>query len=508
MSSIQIQIGNRREAVPFSGTLPISTVTASYGLAMPCGGHHTCGKCKIKAFGALSPLTTEELRLLTADEIEQGYRLACSLSAVGDCTIVLPGNSPKDGEVLLGGTQTDVSSEGWGLAVDIGTTTIAVYACYKGKVVQSTGQLNAQSVHGADVITRIGAKKHEELHKIVVSQITDLFRQALPASVSEKDVQQIVITGNTTMLHFLMGYDPASIAVSPFTPKSLFGESLPAKELFPEYEQAELFLPPCISSYVGADTVCAMTAAHILEQNKTVLLADIGTNGEMALYHKGKLYTCSTAAGPALEGACIHMGMAAAPGAVDKVTLGESGELLWHTIGDKPPKGLCGSGLISLMACLVESGRIDETGALCDEEEAPDGSDESCVLIGDSGVFLTQKDIRQVQLAKAAICAGILTMLEECGLTAEQVDDFLICGGFGSYINAHAAAIIGLFPPVLENRVQVLGNAAGSGAVMMLSSHYRQIADKLQQEAALIELSASPVFMEQYIEQMCFGTES
>ncbi len=507
MSSIQIQIGNCREAVPFTGSLPISSITASYGLAMPCGGHHTCGKCKIKAFGALSPLAPEELRLLTPEEINQGFRLACSLSAIGDCTIILPDNKQQEGEVLLKGTQTDISSEGWGIAADIGTTTIAVYACHHGQIVKSIGQLNAQSVHGADVITRIGVKKPKELHEIIISQLSQLFRQALPDTVSEKEVQHIVITGNTTMLHFLMGYDPSSIAVSPFTPQSLFGQSLSTKELFPEYSQAELFLPPCVSSYVGADTVCAMTAAHLLEQHKTVLLADIGTNGEMALYHQGKLYTCSTAAGPALEGACIHMGMAAAPGAIDKVTLGKNGELLWHTIGDQPAKGICGSGLISLIACLVENGRIDETGALCEEEEAPDGCGESCVRIGDSGVFLTQKDIRQVQLAKAAICAGILTMLEACGLSAEQVDTFFICGGFGSYINAHAAAVIGLFPLALENKVQVLGNAAGSGAVMMLSAHYREIADRLQREASLIELSESPVFMEQYIEQMYFGME-
>ena len=504
MSTVTIQIGPHKKSVPFTGELSLSSITAPYGLPMPCGGHHTCGKCKVKAFGSLSPLTSEEERLLTPQEIADGVRMACSAVATGDCTVILPDKDHRQGEVLLDGTQAQVEAEGWGIAVDIGTTTIAVYACHSGKIVRGAGELNAQSVHGADVITRIGAKRHEELHQIVVSQLEELFVRALGSDAAPADVKKIVITGNTTMLHFLAGYDPSPIAVSPFTPQSLFGETMPASRYFTAYENAELYLPPCISAYVGADMVCAMTASHMTETGGTVLLADIGTNGEMGLYHNGKLYTCSTAAGPALEGACIHMGMAAAPGAIDRVTLGQDRELLWHTIGEQPPKGLCGSGLVSLMARLVETGQLDETGALEDPEEAPDDSGEDCVPIGDSGVFLTQQDVRQVQLAKAAICAGILTMLEECGLSAGDVDTFYICGGFGSYIDPHAAAVIGLFPKELENKVKVLGNAAGSGAVMMLSQLYRDTAAKLREEAKLIELSTSPVFMEQYIEQMCF----
>ncbi len=504
MPTIQICIGARKETVPFTGELPLSSVTAPYGLPMPCGGHHTCGKCRVKAFGSLSPITPEEERLLTPQEIADGVRMACSAVATGDCTVILPDKNHRQGEVLLDGTQAQVNAEGWGIAVDIGTTTIAVYACHGGKIVRGAGELNAQSVHGADVITRIGAKRHEELHKIVVGQLEELFARALGSDAAPADVKKIVITGNTTMLHFLAGYDPSSIAVSPFTPQSLFGEAMPASRYFTAYENAELYLPPCISAYVGADMVCAMTASHMTEAGGTVLLADIGTNGEMGLYHNGKLYTCSTAAGPALEGACIHMGMAAAPGAIDRVTLGDDNTLQWHTIGEQAPKGLCGSGLISLMARLVETGQLDETGALEDPEEAPDDSGEDCVPIGDSGVFLTQQDVRQVQLAKAAICAGILTMLEECGLSPAEVDTFYICGGFGSYIDPHAAAVIGLFPKELEDKVKVLGNAAGSGAVMMLAEESRKTAHRLQEQANLIELSTSPVFMEQYIEQMCF----
>ena len=261
MSVIEITAGKSRETLSFEGVLPLSSVTASRGLAMPCGGHHTCGKCKIRAFGALSPLSPEELRLLSEKELSDGVRLACCAQAVGDCSVILP--DALTGEVLLEGQTREVQAEGWNLAADIGTTTIAVYACRDGKVLRSTGALNAQSVHGADVISRIGAKCHEELHRIVVDQLTGLFLQVLGEDAAPNEVQRIVITGNTTMLHFLAGYDPSSLAVSPFTPVSLFGEETPASRLFPVFENARLYLPPCISAYVGGDMVCAMTDSRL-----------------------------------------------------------------------------------------------------------------------------------------------------------------------------------------------------------------------------------------------------
>lgn len=506
MPKVEIHAGGGKKVLTVSEKTPLSVITAPYGLPMPCGGNHTCGKCRVRAIGQLSPLSEEEKRLLTPQELADGLRLACSAEITGDCTVFLPESGGAE-QVLLSGTFQGAEASGWGLAVDIGTTTLAAYACRDGEVVASAGQRNCQSPYGADVITRIGANQPELLHQLITKQVSELCQKVLGDAAAPKDVCRIVVTGNTTMLHFFRGYDPAPIAAAPFTPHSLFGETLPASQLLPAYENAELYLPPCISAYVGADMVCAILSSRMGEKEETALLADIGTNGEMALWHKGELYACSTAAGPALEGACIHMGMEAAPGAIDRVTPGADGELCWHTIGEVPAKGLCGSGLISLINCLLQTGRMDETGALCDPEEAPDGSGEDCVLVGDSGVFLTQKDIRQVQLAKAAICAGIHTMLDACRLSPEQVDTFYLCGGFGSYLEPESAAGIGLFPASLKDKVRVLGNAAGSGAAMLLSDKYRKTARKLCDQANLIELSASPVFMEEYVEQMSFETE-
>ena len=327
-----------------------------------------------------------------------------------------------------------------------------------GEVVASAGQRNCQSPYGADVITRIGAAQPELLHQLITTQVSELCQKVLGDAAAPKDVCRIVVTGNTTMLHFFRGYDPAPIAAAPFTPHSLFGEALPASQLLPAYENAELYLPPCISAYVGADMVCAILSSRMWEKKETALLADIGTNGEMALWHKGELYACSTAAGPALEGACIHMGMEAAPGAIDRVTPGADGELCWHTIGEVPAKGLCGSGLISLINCLLQTGRMDETGALCDPEEGPRRLRRRLRIGGGQRRFPDPEGY-----PAGAACKG--GYLRRHSHHAGRLPSFprsrwilFICaGGFGSYLEPESAAGIGLFPTSLKDKVRVLG---------------------------------------------------
>ncbi len=508
----QIQNGASRTTVSFSKETLLSAFTESFSVPMPCGGNHTCGKCKVRAEGALSPLSEAEKRHLTKEEIASGIRLACASSAVGDCTITILQNKQDDRSVMLDGAQKMIEQEGIGIAVDIGTTTIAVYTYQNGERVRAIGEHNKQSVFGADVITRIGVNQPQTLHQTIVSQLDCLFKRAIDQIAAPNEVNRIVVTGNTTMLHFFYGYDPSSLAVSPFRTVSLFDEEQPASKWFPAYENAVLYLPPCISAYVGADMVCAMEAADFLNDQKTALLADIGTNGEMALVHKGQLVTCSTAAGPALEGACIRQGMPAGVGAIDNVFLNEDQTIGYHVIGEEAPRGLCGSGLIRLMALLVDLEIVDETGAVNEEcgvyESLIDEDEEGLFIkIGDSGIVLTQRDIRQIQLAKASICAGILTMLHHCGVSADEVHTFYICGGFGSYIDPNAAATIGLIPASLASRVKVLGNAAGTGAANLLGDSGREYARAIAGQAHIIELSESPFFMEQYVEQMSFYTE-
>jgi uncharacterized 2Fe-2S/4Fe-4S cluster protein (DUF4445 family) len=297
-----------------------------------------------------------------------------------------------------------------------------------------------------------------------------------------------VITGNTAMLHFLTATDPSPLAAAPFAIRRAFGERL-------ERDGGYTYLPRCISAFVGADITAALLASGICHgEGKTALLLDIGTNGEMALLHDGKLLCCSTAAGPALEGAGISCGAMAVDGAIDRVTV-KDGKLQVHLIGERQdvtPVGLCGTGLIDAVAALLEIEELDETGYM--EEDADIGS-----------CRLTRVDIRHIQLAKAAIRAGLETLLHEAGVGYEEIEEVALAGGFGSYLHPESCAAIGLIPRELIGKIRVLGNAAGSGAAMMLlSGEERARAEQIAMQAQVIDLSTNAMFMQRYVEEMYF----
>lgn len=253
-----------------------------------------------------------------------------------------------------------------------------------------------------------------------------------------------------------------------------------------------------MSAFVGADITSALVASQICTRAESALLADIGTNGELALWHEGRLLCCSTAAGPVFEGAAISRGMQAGPGAIDRVTW-DSGKLCCHTIADAPAAGICGSGIIDAAAVFCREKIIDETGAFTGEEAEYPLTPE---------VALTQKDIRMLQLAKSAICAGMLTLLEAEGIAAEGPHRLTIAGGFGSILNLHNAACIGLFPAELEGRACAIGNAALAGASMMLlRGEFQAQGTALAEMSETVDLSSSPVFMDNYVECMSFKAE-
>lgn len=509
MSSANIKFPDGKTITcSFDEDILVSELVSPFCVPMPCGGNHTCGKCKVKLSGQASLMTDEETALLASKEIYQGIRLSCMTFATGDCTIEISNQKTDGREVLLSANSCVVKNKGFSVAIDIGTTTIAMYLYKDSTLINAVGEQNEQARFGADVITRIGFNDHNILNQTIVGQLSQMLKKCITSFAFDKQIEKIVVTGNTTMLHFFFGLDPTGIAVSPFIPQSLFGFVKPANMFFLEYTNALVYLPPCISSYVGADLVCAMLASGMI-CDKTTLLADIGTNGEMALYHNDKLYTCSTAAGPALEGASIKMGMIAKNGAIDKVFLNEKGNLDVHVIGETTPLGICGSGLIHLLAILIKIQLVDETGMIAGDNikyNSLIGKDNEghYIRIGNSGVIITQRDIRQIQLAKAAICAGILTLLNECGLMPADVDEFFICGGFGSFIDTTAAGIIGIIPNELSTKVNSLGNAAGMGACMLFDDCQRVIASDLKAMAVDLELSKNAFFMEQYIDQMGF----
>ena len=465
MAVVKIEVINEGKSGMFSRGIALSDALDRLGIAQsrPCGGNGTCGKCKVIANGETVLACRYKVCSDTRVEVTGG-----GISVIGLTDAVMP---ELNKEPLI--------SEGYGMAVDIGTTTIAgyIYKFPECVCVKSCAVQNDQARFGADVISRIDYARRgglDALRDMVLGQIRELSKGY--------EIKKYVVTGNTTMLHFLTGKDPAGIAAAPFTPASLFGAWY-----------GDMYIPGCISAYVGADVTAAILASG-MQKDSVSLLADIGTNGEMALWCDGRLVCCSTAAGPAFEGALISQGSLAVPGAINSVYIA-NGKVCYTTINDEPPSGICGSGLIDAVACMLSLDIIDQTGYLEHDFE-----------IGGSGVTITADDIRQVQLAKSAICSGIETLLHECGIDSGDVDRFYISGGFGSYINKANAAYIGLIPARLVNRAVVIGNGAGAGAEMMLiNKGCIARAEEICAAAGTVELTGNSYFTERYLENMYFN---
>lgn len=480
--------GDRRE-IPFTAPQPLHEILRSAGIPAdhPCGGKGQCGKCSVRLEG--------QVAAPTAAEIAAGTRLSCQAVLMGDATVWVEHAALTQIETVSHRFASVTPMTGvYGAAVDIGTTTIALTLCRlsDGAMLASTTGENPQRSIAADVIGRMEAAMSGKLHALqdmVLSAVQSLLTSACrKADIEEALVESLVITGNTTMLYLLTGKDPETLSHAPFKADCLFG-----------YETTILgrtaYLPPCMDAFVGADITCAVLASAMAENTKAALLCDIGTNGEVALWKDGILSVTSTAAGPAFEGAGISCGCGSIPGAIDKVWQDE-GKVRCHTIGDAPAVGLCGSGLIDAIAVFLRTEDIDETGAA-------DGD-----LYLAENVRLTPKDIRAVQLAKAAIAAGIQTLLETTRTEEEDLSDFYICGGFGAHLNLDSAANIGLIPRSLVEKVRVLGNAALSGAMMLLlDTGCRAKAEQLAKASQQLNLGGNPKFNENYIDQMFFPEE-
>lgn len=473
---------------------------------MPCGGHGKCGKCRMTVVGEVSDPTEDEKRTLSPDELAEGIRLACRVTVLGDCAvttaeqgrgqIVTHGAFPAS----MSGRAFNPSWSGYGVAIDIGTTTLAARLYGReGKLLSETSRLNPQSAWGADVISRMEAAMAGNAVRIarITRRALDgmLTELADAAEVETTAIGAVVITGNTVMLHLLTETNVEPLTHAPFAAERLFGEVLTAKELglTALAPDSPVYLPPCIAAFIGADTVTATLASDLREIPETALLCDIGTNGEMVLWHEGTLYACSTAAGPAFEGAGISMGMSGRVGAIDRVWV-RDGSIEAHVIGEGDPVGLCGSGLVDAVAALLDTELLDETGYLED--------DPVCIA---EPVTIIQEDIRAVQLAKSAIHAGMRTLIHTARLDPDEVATLYIAGGFGSYLDVTNAGKIGLLPEELTDRVTVLGNAALTGAAMLLlCEELRGVCERLAKDTRVVELATNPVFVSEYMEQMMF----
>jgi len=419
----------------------------------------------------------------------------------------------------------DTRKESFGIAFDIGTTTIvvALLDLTKGKVIATKGIVNPQSVYGYDVISRIsyiqqkGKKGILELQKAVILGVNRLIDNLLKeANIDKSKVYKIVFVGNTIMQHILVGIDPVNIGLYPYVP--VIQEFIKLKSFNLKLRVnpfADVFVFPNIAGFIGGDTVGVILSTGIHRaKGKNILAVDLGTNGEIVLSSKGKIWATSTAAGPAFEGVRISQGMMAQRGAIERVKI-EDGRIFVKVVGDVEPEGICGSGLIDAVAELHKEGVIDDSGKITPrdmqkdiwKERVLEEEERKFVLVekNDYPIFITQKDVRELQLAKAAVSTGIKILLKKTGIKPGDVQQVFIAGGFGSYLNLQNACNIGLFPLFPRAEVKNIGNAALHGAIKaLLSQRYIEEVKKIPYLVSSVELATHPEFQNVLAESIRF----
>lgn len=423
----------------------------------------------------------------------------------------LPSDEEQQYVLTKGDTLTGFSrhSGHYAMVVDIGTTTVVAtfFDLHTRQVVHVCGAQNSQSSFGADVISRIHHSSEAgiaPLHTAIINQLQGMLEEFL-ALTGADDISVLSITGNTTMMHFACGIPPEFIGKAPFTPVSTEPMHVSARELG-FVSDAPAFLLPGVSGYIGADIIAALLAVPQHATDAPFLLIDFGTNAETVLYANGTYYCCSAAAGPCFEGATLSCGMTAQSGAISRIDCIENA-LHITTIDDQPAKGLCGSGIVDAMAVLLEYGGLDQTGKVTVPQNGPLAAcmNEEKGLLLPCGVTLTQADIRAVQLAKAAVRAGVEVLCSKAKIRYKAIANVYIAGGFGSALRAQSAARIGLIPEQLADAVSVLGNAASFGALRYITEQgCLEKAVSIKERTEYVELAVCADFSGHYIEQMLF----
>ncbi|PWM66752.1 MAG: hypothetical protein DBX61_06795 [Clostridiales bacterium] len=484
-------------------------------ILLPCGGRGVCGKCRVKVIDGVF-LNVADRAPATPDS--DGCVKSCQvLCGAGEAHIKLPlheatGLSVEhESEKITTENCGADNNKHYSAALDIGTTTLAMalVELESGKVVASETCLNPQHSYGADVISRISACASgylNEMRDCVLKAVRSLLNSLL--SGKSTTAETMIVVGNTTMLHIFSGVSPESMGAYPFKPSFTDMREFSGDDI--DLSAKKVVLLPSVSAFIGADIVSGMLVAQMNLSNKPSLLVDIGTNGEMVLW-SGKEFVCaSAAAGPALEGGNISCGTGGIPGAISRVYQKEN-TICYKTINDKAPSGICGCGLVDLIALLLDMGELDETGCLDDDTyrlEAVheiEALDVSSLTPADTQVELTQKDIREFQLAKSAIRAGIEALACEADVSLNDIFKIYIAGGMGYYMDPAKAARIGMIPEEFIDKVQVCGNTALAGAVRcVIDPALLTKASEYASQCKTLELNSSHVFSDSFIENMMF----
>lgn len=489
-----------------------------------CGGVGVCGKCRVTVLeGERTPPSEKEKLWLSDAELEGGIRLACYCRMRGAVRLrfsekmvpqILLNNVKGNRDIyekngIWGG---DSSQKQYGMAVDLGTTSVvgSLVSLGTGEEMSSGARLNPQCNFGLDIISRVNYASlpggTERLQRCILDCLDEITLDNCQCSgIKATEIQEIVITGNTVMLHILTGVNPSAMGCFPYKPEFTSAISVPANRLgLRGAVNATVFCMPSNSAFIGADVVAGVLATGMDQKNDNILLLDLGTNGEMVMSDNHSLWACSVAVGPALEGMNIECGMRAEVGAVDKVWI-EKENLCLHVIGERPAGGLCGSGLIDTVGALWKIGIVSADGRL--HKHAPFWLRPP---VGrEKGVYISQNDIRQLQLAKGAICAGIKLLLGAAGMKARQVDKVNLAGALGNYINSDVLIELGFLPQEWRGKIRPVGNTALQGAIMgLLSTDARNRAEQAARRIKCLDLASDPEFQNLFFRCMSFGSTS
>lgn len=496
MNKIKLRIEPLGKELDVNYGTPLKDLIFQYGVEFPCGGKGFCGGCKVKllAGDVKDPDKHEELNWKLG--LDSNYRLSCISELVEDITIEIP---QLESLILADNTQFSfIPLKDFGIAIDVGTTTIVAQLIdlKTSQVLDVQTSRNPQTRFGSDIMSRIlhglTAEGSEELKTLIRDEAFRLVKLVL----DNKDIKlsKIVLVGNSVMHHLFCGFDVNPLSMYPFETTNNESVEYSPKELnWSLDEDVKIIFTRPIASFIGSDIYAGIIASGMDKTPNLTALIDLGTNGEIVIGNNEAMVCASTAAGPAFEGANIHMGMSAMTGAISSVNL--SDEIIdYHVIGNQDALGICGSGLIDAVAVFLQNGKLDAGGAVVNEDEN--------LEIG-KRVYLTQKDVREFQLAKGALAAGLQILVDKLGKSLDDITRVYIAGGFGNFINLKNVTELGMIETD-EYKIQKLGNSALIGAKMLLFTDdysFENILSKIEH----ISLDADESFQDIFVEKMFFN---
>ncbi len=466
--------------VPDGISISEASIRAGVRIGLPCGGRGRCGRCIV--------IVNEKRLKACQTQVADGMEIVIPKEDIGK-VIAAADDSVIDTE--------DISplSKGLGLAVDIGTTTVAIEIIdlSNGNSVFKGSDLNQQRLRGEDVLARIeyaGEGGTDELHDLVIKTINDIIDSS---DIDFEKITSAYIAGNTAMIHLFLDVDPTPIRYPPFNPVVADAEITGEQSGLHVNKDAKVVCMPSVSSYVGGDITSDIVFSGMDDGEKISLLIDVGTNGEVALGNSDMQMCCSSSAGPAFEGSQMTSGMLAKDGAIDGIRITD-GEVRYTVIGNTEPKGICGSAVIDVVAELFKNGLIDKRGNFTERS----GCKDRFVIAKD--VVITQSEIKDVIMTKAAVYSATRSMVRNLGITYDDVEKIFIAGGFGNFINMESAITIGLFPDVDREKYVYLGNASLAGAKRaLLSSQFRDRISSVFPKMTYLDLSSDHVFYDEYM---------